>query len=194
MQNMRKLSQQTLIGVLRDACHVWRQRERWSLESLSNAMVEHYYQCGFDVVWRVEFKQPGPGRDLGRVMKANSERVFRWLDDQTKSNVLLPANLVPMVLWALPMDLRLQAASKLLAPVGLEVAIAHTPESESSFGSVMANMAKEAGEGIAAFARLAERATPEALQCAHVEIHEAIEALRDALDHVNELVRPTAVG
>lgn len=188
MQNLQFKPQETPIGALRNALHAWRQRERWSMETLATVVVEHYYASGFDRVWLVEFQQPGRGSDAARVMKTNAERLGRWLDDQTKDCTLLPFNLLPVLLSALPADLRLQCAVELLLPVGLDVSLRAGEVVQASHASVLACLAKEAGEGLAAFALLADQMGPQELKQALVELEESSQAHVRALGHIRALL------
>jgi|GEM_PF-4081790 len=188
MKNLQVRPQETSIGVVRNALHAWRQRERWSMETLATVVVEHYYASGFDAVWLVEFQQPGPGSDAARVMKTNAERLARWLDDQTKDCTLLPLNLLPVLLSAMPADLRLQCAVELLLPVGLDVSLRGGELLKGSHASVLAGLAKEAGEGVAAFALLADRMGPQELKQALVELEESSQAHLQAVHHVRALL------
>jgi len=188
MQNLQIRPQETPIGAVRNALHVWRQRKRWSMETLAAEIVEHYYTSGFDGVWLVEFQQPLPGCDAARVMKTNAERLARWLDDQTKDSTLLPFNLLPVLLSVMPADLRLQCAVELLLPVGLDVSLRAGEAVQVSHACVLAGLAKEAGEGVAAFALLAERMGPHELKQALVELEESSQAHLHAVSHIRALL------
>ncbi|MTD32612.1 hypothetical protein [Paludibacterium denitrificans] len=188
MNRLWNRPRKTVVGVLRDALQTWRQREHWTMDTASDEIVKSYYNTGFDGVWLVEFQQHVPGKDAVRVMRTNNERFARWMDDQTKDSTLLPINLLPAVLQALPMDLRLQAASEILRPIGLDVSILHTVPVDTAVSSLMVALTKETGEGVTAFARVADRMTADTLQSAKIELEEAIASQRDALDHVNAML------
>lgn len=183
MKCMRDLPHKTVLGVARDALHAYRMRRGLTNGGLAIDLVDFYRQGGWRGVWPIEFQE---SRDAGRDAATNSERIWRWLDDQTKETNLLPVNLLPVLLAYLPMDLRLRCVSEMLLPLGLSVSIAHTTETQATHAALMAGMAKEAGEGVAAFAELAEALTPEQLMRAKVEIEEGIESKRRALDFVTK--------
>jgi hypothetical protein len=186
MNGMRTRPHKTLIGVLRDAVHVWRQRERWTMEAAADEIVQHYYSTAFDGVWLIDFQQPTQGRDAVRVMKANCERIARWLDDQTKDTTLLPANLVPMLLQALPADLRLQVMVEVFSPLGVDVSLRAREDVTDCHAALMSALAKESGEGMAAFALIAERASHDDLTRVLIEMEESAAAHQEAISYVRQ--------
>lgn len=116
---MRNESQPTLISIVRAAVNEWRRRKGWSRESVVHEIVMKHMEIGGPSVTGIVF-DPAT-RDTFQRMKVNSDRVYRWLDDETKDCTLLPANFLPSVLAALPQDLQLQCASQILRPLGLDV-------------------------------------------------------------------------
>lgn len=109
----------TLIGAIRESVIQWRKREGWSRESVVQAIVEAHEMIEGPLVTEIKFDPDT--RDTFERSKVNADRVFRWLDDETKDKNLLPANFLPSILSALPLDLRLQCVGGLLRPLGLEV-------------------------------------------------------------------------
>ena len=109
---------QTLIAMVRDAVEEWRKRERLSISSVVQCIVEVHERLGLDVVTDTHFDSD---KDTMRRMLTNGERVYRWLDDVTKHKNLLPANFLPSILAALPMDLRIECVNHILQPAALSV-------------------------------------------------------------------------
>lgn len=107
----------TQIAILRDAVEVWRKRNGWSRETAAQTIVEAHERIGGPASTGIVFEPPS--RDTFERVKANADRIFRWLDDSTKDKNLLPVNFVSSILAALPDEQRLQLADELLAPVGL---------------------------------------------------------------------------
>ncbi len=186
MNSMRNRPHKTLIGVLRDAVHAWRQRERWSMESVTDEIVRQYYSRGLDVVWLIDFHRHVEGGDAVRVIKTNCDRITRWLDDQTKDTNLMSANFVPMLLQVLPADLRLQVMVEAFTPLGIDVSLRVADEVTDSHAALMSALAKESGEGMAAFALLADRCTHDELNRALVEIEEGAAAHQDAAAFIRQ--------
>ncbi|HEA6046738.1 TPA: hypothetical protein RXH49_006447, partial [Pseudomonas aeruginosa] len=109
----------TLISTLLAVVNQWRRREGWSRETVVQHIVEAHERINAHIATGIVFDPPS--RDAMDRMKANADRVFRWLDDSTKDNNLLPANFLPSILSALPNDLKIQALGDLLTPVGVSV-------------------------------------------------------------------------
>src|SRR5688572_19269246 len=124
---MRNDSHNTLIGTIRTAVVEWRKREGWSRESVVQEIVNKHEEIGAPAVTDIAF-DPVTRDAFGR-MKVNADRVFRWLDDESKDTNLLPVNFLPSILAALPTDLQLQVLGVLARPLGLEVNSAETNES-----------------------------------------------------------------
>lgn len=97
----------TLISTLLSVVNQWRRREGWSRETVVQHIVEAHERINAHIATGIVFDPPS--RDAMDRMKANADRVFRWLDDSTKDNNLLPANFLPSILSALPNDLKIQA-------------------------------------------------------------------------------------
>ena len=109
--------QKSWIAILRDAVEAWRKINGWSRETVSQMIVEAHERIGGPANSGIVFNPPS--RDTFERAKANADRIFRWLDDSTKDNNLIPANFITSILAALPSDRRLQLADELLDPVGL---------------------------------------------------------------------------
>lgn len=186
MNGMRNRPHKTLIGVLRDAVHAWRQRERWSMESVTDEIVRQYYQHGLDVVWLIDFHRHVEGGDAMRVIKTNCDRISRWLDDQTKDTNLMSANFVPMLMQVLPADLRLQVMVEAFSPLGIDVSLRMPDEVTDSHAALMSALAKESGEGMAAFALIAERASHDDLTRVLIEMEESAAAHQEAIAYVRQ--------
>ncbi len=126
-----------------------------------------------------------------RAAKTNAERIARWLDDQTKDSSLLPVNMLPVVLGALPMDLRLACVTEMMGALGFDVAIAKLGIPDATHAALVAAAAKEAGEAVAAFSLLADGMSQPVLMRAKVELEEGRAALCDAINHVDGLLTET---
>ena len=102
---MRNGSHNTFIARLRDTLEAWRKQNGWSRETLVMVIVEAHDQIDGPATTGIVFDPPT--RDAFERVKVNADRVFRWLDDITKDTNTLPANFIPSVLRALPMDRRI---------------------------------------------------------------------------------------
>lgn len=179
--------------MLRDSVHAWRRREGWSSDRVCMEIVEAHERMGYDRLTGIEFAQAGAGRDVMRAMRTNVVRITRWLDDVSKDDGLVPTNLVPMVLRALPRDLRIAAAAEMMHEVGLTAEPMPVGASTDSHAALLVELVREVGEGSAAFAELACQADKAALIRAEAELAEALMAVSRSLDCVRRaMVRAAA--
>jgi len=166
--------------VMRDSSHTavnaWRKREGWSRETVVARIVAQYEKLGGPELTGIVFNPET--QDTYDRMRVNADRVYRWLDDETKDCNLLPANFLPFVLASLPVDLRLQAVDTLLAGTGLHVEVSIGPDGDTSMPQYLRCISKECGEAAAAVADLLDRGENDAtLAAADKEIAEAVGAL-----------------
>lgn len=174
---MRKHSH-SFISEIRDAVQIWRRRNGWSRETVCQLIVENFNsQQGPDIIG-LNFDPPT--KDLVERQKINAERIFRWLDDETKDNNLLSANFVPFIISALPLDLRIDLLDRVLQPAHLAVRVLNHSDPHCLALCLQA-MAKESGEAVAAMAALQVTDAPESLQEARKQITEALAALNQGL-------------
>lgn len=108
----------TPLALIRDHVEAWRRDNRWSRETVAQAMVEAHELRTFDRLTGIRFDPPTT--DSFERQRVNADRIFRWLDDSTKDKNLLPVNFLWSVLAALPVERRLALADALLFPVGLD--------------------------------------------------------------------------
>lgn len=174
---MRKNSH-TVIATLRQAVRVWRKRMGWSRETVTQAFVETFNALDGEAVTGLRFG--GSTADLYERTKIDADRLFRWLDDEGKDNNLLPASMIPFLLAALPVDLRILAAAEILLPSGLSVHVINQPESIDLINALQ-HVAKESGEATSALAGLVDGVSPGELDNAARELVEAIHASQEAL-------------
>jgi gas vesicle protein len=172
-KSMRKVSQ-TLIGLVREQVSQWRREMGWSREAVSDEIVQAHARIGADEATGIVFDPPA--RDLVSRMKVNADRIQRWLDDETKDSTLLPANLLPSVLAALPMERRLHLLNQILGPLGVEVRSAEEIGADETVSEMIRDVAKEGGEAVAALAGIRSESSQAELQAALKEVQEAREA------------------
>ena len=176
---MRHESHKSLIAVLRDHTSAWRKSLDWSRETMADTIVKAHEGLNGPAVTGIRFEPP-TGDTFAR-MKANADRVSRWLDDESKDSNLLPANFLPSVLAAMPHDRRRHCVDDLLRPLNLAVRTLATEGAETLCVGQLANVLREQAEASAALAALPDgQATKEELVQAHRETSESIVALRQA--------------
>jgi hypothetical protein len=113
----------TLVAIVRNYVNAWRKREGWSRESVVDVIVDTHNKAGANKLTGITFSESD---DAFNRQYVNGQKVYRWLDDESKDNNLLPSNFLPSILAALPADLRLRCVSDLLMPLGIEVAVKET--------------------------------------------------------------------
>jgi hypothetical protein len=165
----------TLIGTLREAVDQWRRREGWSRESVVQAIVDAHQALDAPSTTGITFDPDT--RDTYERMKVNADRVFRWLDDVSKDSTLLPANFLPSILAALPLDLRLRCLNAILRPVGMEAKSADVVAgAECDMSRDLKDLMKEGTEAQLALVGVNGDAPLEVLNNALREVVESLDA------------------
>lgn len=177
-QNIQALPKKTVISIVRDAISAYRRSQRWSRETMTNQVVEAHERIGGNETTGIAFDPLRPGRDEVDRRKVNADRVFRWLDDESKDNNLLPANFLPSLLAAMPVDIRIECVNTMLAPIGLVVTRFGDGAGETELDVIthITGLIKEGAEGQQAFAQLQLDRNPENLHRAHREVSESKDA------------------
>lgn len=109
------LQSKTLIGIIREHVIAWRRAENWSRETVAGVIVELHQASNHStgIVFEPQTK------DAFEIREVNAQRIFRWLDDESKGGNLLPANFIPSILTAMPVERRLMCASEIMVSIGL---------------------------------------------------------------------------
>jgi len=167
----------TVITILREAVDNWRRSNHWSRETVAQMIVEAHERIDAPLITGMVFDPPT--RDHFERMRVNADRIFRWLDDVSKDRTLLPLNMLPSVLAALPLDLRVQAADRMLRQAGI-ASRAMTTQAQPLVDSVLILLRRdltETAEANAALAQLVDGIEPGELENAQRQVADAIEAL-----------------
>lgn len=186
---MRGNSQST-IAIVRNAFQAWRKREAKSRDAIVDDFVKVFRSLGGEAVTGVRFERRGV--DEYDSMRIQGERVYRWLDDETKDNNLLTANMLPYLLAALPMDLRIGAVADMLLPTGLSAHVAGKRHG-MDVAHLLQAVAKGGGEATASLALLVTGAVPHDLHEAQRELTESIAAQQQALSEIEALINDAGV-
>ncbi|MBF8177681.1 hypothetical protein [Herminiimonas contaminans] len=109
---MRNESHKSLIGILREHVIAWRKAEGWSRETVVQHIVESDKGAS-GIVFNPQTS------DTFERMKVNADRVFRWLDDESKDTNLCPPNFIPSILKAMPVERRLACCAEVMVSIGL---------------------------------------------------------------------------
>lgn len=174
---MRHESHKTLIAILREHTSAWRKSLDWSRETMADHIVAAHERQNGPASTGIRF-EPNTQDTFGR-LKVNADRVFRWLDDESKDTNLLPANFMPSVLAAMPHDRRRHCVDDILRPLGLAVRTLALDAGEGLAQGQVTNLMREQTEAAtAAVALLGADPSPEQMVNAHRELSESIVAAR----------------
>lgn len=172
----RQQSHDTLISTVLRHVNAWRREARLSRESVVQLIVEAHERVG--EATEIHFDH-GPA-DAFQRMKNNADRVFRWLDDQTKDTNFLPANFLPSILAAMPLDVRCACVNELLAVTGLAAHVPALSDDDHDPIDVLRRVLKEGADVQQALAGLIDGYDEDELLAAQREIAEFEQAVQQA--------------
>ena len=153
---MRNESHKTLIGILREHVADWRRAAGLSLLSAVDAIVLAHDTADGPAVTGIRFDAH---TDAFQRAKNNSDRVMRWLDDETKESNFLPANFVFSILAGMPDDARVHCLNDMLRRFGLCVrAIESSEETGLALGDIC-DLASADADALASLATVMQSPT-----------------------------------
>lgn len=165
---------QALAAILRAEIEAWRTASRMSREAVAISIVEAHLASGADAATEISFDFGG-GDAFDRARKS-AQKIFRWLDEGT-----LPANMIPSILAALPIEQRLSVLNQMLCPLGVSARpVDCDAPAELDVSGHLRTVMKEAGEAQMALVHLAPNASDAELLGAHKELAEAAQACENA--------------
>ncbi|WP_322999986.1 hypothetical protein [Castellaniella sp.] len=180
---MRSLSQ-TLIGILREEIDDHRRIHRLSRETVTRSIVEAHEALGADASTGIRFEPKT--LDTFERTKVNADRVFRWLDDSTKDNNLLPANFLVSLLAGLPDEVRRRILDRILLPLGFAArALGGAAPGAPISPAEVADLVREQGEASAAFTGLLDGYDRPELLNTRQQMAEAVEVAQRALARID---------
>ncbi|MBS1170590.1 MAG: hypothetical protein H6R01_1508 [Burkholderiaceae bacterium] len=176
---MQRATHGSVVSIIQHHVNEWRKRQRWSRETAAMCIVEAHESLGIDKISGIEFDPPT--RDKFERARVNADRIFRWLDDQSKDTNLLPVNFLPSVLWALPIADRVRCVSDVVRSVGVSASAVASGAGRLDAVGILQNIIKECSEAHNAVAALVDGATRDELLDAQRELSEAISAMQSGL-------------
>ena len=191
------LPRPTLIALLRDAINDWRTHETWSRETVAQMIVEAHERTGGPARTGIVFNPRTT--DSFQRMHVNADRVFRWLDDQTKTTNLMPTDFIPSILAALPEDRRLLLVDEMLSRVGLSAKYsARHEQAKVSTGSTpsvnVLTAIEHTSAATGAFARLLNSESCEDLKSAHKSLTLAAASLSRVAESIEATPLPDVLN
>lgn len=181
---MQHESHKTRIGVIRDHVNAWRKAEGWSREAAAMAIVEAHLAIGAPARTGIHFDSTSG--DAFTTAKTHADRIFRWLDDETKDTNFMPANFEDSILAAMPMKRRMACIDDMYRPLGVvSRCIDGTAGADLDVHAHLCAVIKEDSESHQALADIMADGSSCTLERAHKEVSESIEAkmrVRSALE------------
>jgi hypothetical protein len=111
---MRDSSHKSRIQIIRDHVAAWRKSQGWSRESAAAEIVAAHERIGGHLSGAIVFDRSA---DVYTTQKNHADRIWRWLDDESKDNNLMPANFENSILAALPVERRVDLLNEILAQI-----------------------------------------------------------------------------
>ncbi|MDR3386839.1 MAG: hypothetical protein P4L92_07280 [Rudaea sp.] len=111
---MRDSSHKSRIGIIRDHVAAWRKARGWSRETAAAEIVAAHERIGGHMSGVIVFDKHG---DVYTTQKNHADRIWRWLDDESKDNNLMPANFENSILAALPIERRVDLLNEILSQI-----------------------------------------------------------------------------
>jgi hypothetical protein len=172
---MKHVSQfQSPTALLRAEIEAWRTACRMSREAVAIAIVDAHVASGADAATDISLDF-GSGDAFDRARKA-AQKIFRWLDEGH-----LPANMIPSILAALPIERRLNFLNQMLCPLGASARAADCDAAaDLDVSRHLRAVMKESGEAQMALVSLSANASDADLLDAAKELTEASQACDNA--------------
>lgn len=172
----QNLQAQSLVEILRAALEAWRRTDgRMSREAVAVCVTEAHEALDAESVTGIGFESAG--KDCYSRAKSAAQKLYRWLGGDDEQEAKLPANMLPSILAALPMEHRLSFLNQVLCQVGIEArAVGCDVGARLDVSSHLRAVMKESGEAQLALVSLPATATHAELLAAHHELVEAAQA------------------
>jgi hypothetical protein len=181
MEKVMKMGpqKQSLVELLRVAVETWRNSGQMSRETAAIHVMEAHERIGADRATGITFDSTS--KDAYTRAKSAAQKLYRWLGGDDEQEAKLPANMVPSILAALPMDCRVHVLNQILCPLGVEVRQAGQT-AEVGFDAIkhLLSITKEGAEAKMALLTVSPDASDSELLAAHTELVEAAQAYEAA--------------
>lgn len=167
---------QSLVEILRATVEAWRRNSgTMSREAVAICVTEAHEALGAEAVTGIGFESAG--KDCYARAKSAAQKLYRWLGGDDEHEAKLPANMLPSILAAMPMESRLSFANQFLCPLGMEVrAVGCDVSAHLDVSSHLRSVMKESGEAQLALVSLQSTASVAELLNTHKELVEAAQA------------------
>ena len=172
----------TLIATVLEYVNQWRKSMDWSRETVAQEIVKSHESIAGPAVTGIRFDNAHS--DIYTRQKNNADRIFRWLDDSSKDNNLLPVNFFISILAALPIDYRICCLNDILRVVSVSSRPMQSNQIAFDAHDMLKSILKENGEAERAIVELTNGATVEELMRASKEVTDVIVVATDARNRI----------
>jgi hypothetical protein len=163
---MKDVLHKTLTGIIREHVIAWRKAEGWSRETVAQVIIETHDRV--NAVSGIVFEPQT--KDVHEAREVNAQRIFRWLDDETKSSNLIHPNFIMSVLAALPIERRMACLSAIAVPLGAGVHhLDEADEAEPDINDVIQSQIAHSKTSLA-YTLAIQQPTPENIAAAELEL------------------------
>lgn len=164
----------SVAGILRTEIEAWRRAVNASREAVAIEVMTAHQALGGEAATGVDFTFTG---DTYTQAKKAAQKLFRWLD----GGCPLPADIVPSILAALPLDVKLHCLNQMYRPLGIEArSLAPVAPAHFDGAAHLQAMIKEGGEAKTAVLIATTKPTTDSLRVAIKELNESIQADENA--------------
>ena len=178
IKNMRGKSHDTWISIIGSAVNQWKRQNDWSRETVADQIVQSHVNNHSHLSSGISFDTKGSGDEYRR-QHTNANKIFRWLDEITKDNNLLPTNFIKSILLAMPVDMRLKAVNAMLIDLGLTAKTINQAEYKDPL-EMLRELMHKTSEVNNAYAQLVDGIDPGELELALEANNSAMSALTEA--------------
>lgn len=180
-------SNATWIAIIGGAVNQWKRQHDWSRETVADQIVQSHVNNSSHLVTGINFETQGNGDEYRR-QHSNANKIFRWLDELTKDNNLLPTNFIKSILKAMPMALRLKTVNTLLIDLELTAKpIVYGNHAEPL--EMLRHILQETSEVTNAYAQLVDGIEPGELELALETSISAIATLTEAKAVIQKMLQ-----
>ncbi len=183
MNTISQIPRKSVTGFIKDMLDGWRKIHGWSQSAVVAQVVEAHKAIDAERSTEIVFEEERRGRDLTHCQRINMQRVYRWLDTEDGPGNM-PVNVLPSVLAALPIELRIELANLILEPAGLAARPMGASGEGFDPGHHVQTLLKELPEAKKAAFDLTRCDSDDTLHRAHVEAIEAKRAVSDFVEAV----------
>jgi hypothetical protein len=170
------IQKQSLVEILRSTVEAWRRSSgSMSREAVAVYVTEAHEALGAESVTGIGFDSTN--KDCYTRAKSAAQKLYRWLGGDDEQEAKLPANMLPSILAAMPMEQRLSFLNQVLCHVGIEARqIGRDAAGSLDVSRHLRSVMKEGNEAQLALVTLNPDASEAELLAAHNELVESAQA------------------